>query len=115
MTPLNAIDAIERVHAALTGLAKALESGQPDDVLAAERPLADATGTLATIDHASLTDPVHLRARLLETRLALERCRSLGDSSAHMLEAVHPDRNSYERGGQRRLRVIGPRSVNSQV
>jgi hypothetical protein len=112
MTPL---DAIARLHTALTGLAKALESGHPDTVLEAERPLAEATVAIAAIDHSSLTGAVQLRARLLETRLALDRCRALGDSSAHMLEAIHPDRAAYERGGQKRLRVVGPRTVNSQV
>jgi hypothetical protein len=112
MTPL---DAIERVHTALTGLARALESGQPDHVLAAEQPLAEAAGALATIDRAALKDPVHLRARLLETRLALQRCRSLGEASAELLERVHPTRSNYERDGQRRLPAVPSRAVNSKV
>ena len=112
MTPL---DAIERVHKALTGLARALESGQPDEVLAAEQPLAEATGALATIDRGSLTDPIRLRARLLETRLALQRCRALGDASSELLERVYPTRSNYDRDGLRRLRATPSRAVNSQV
>ena len=112
MTPL---DAIAKVHTALTGLAKALESGDADQVLAVESSLAEAAGGLAAIDRAALTDAVGLRARLLETRLALERCRALGDASGEMLNALHPDRG-YERNGvQRQLRALAARTVNSQV
>jgi len=116
MTPRDLIeDAIEKVHAALTGLAKALETGDADTVLAAEQPLVEAATALTGIDRAVLTDAVHLRARLLETRLALERCRTLGDASADMLDALYPN-SGYERsGGRRRLRPIGARTVNSQV
>jgi hypothetical protein len=33
---MTLLDAIDRIHTALTGLAQALESGRPDAVLAAE-------------------------------------------------------------------------------
>lgn len=112
MTPL---DAIERLHTALTGLAHALESGRPDQVLAAEQPLADAAGALSGVDRATLTDPVHLRARLLATRLALARCRALGDLNADLINAMYPANTSYGRGGERRVRTASPPSVNSQV
>jgi hypothetical protein len=112
---MTLLDAINKVHAALTGLANALETGDADRVLAAEQPLAEATTALETVDRARLTDEVHLRARLLEARLALERCRALGDASAEMLNVLHPN-SGYERtGGHRRLRDAIARAVNSQV
>jgi hypothetical protein len=112
---MKPLEAIERVHAALTGLARALETGQPDQVLEAEQPLAEAAGALATFDRAALTDPVHLRARLLETRLALARCRALGDTSAGLIGAMYPAETSYGPTGHRRLRTAPSPTVNSQV
>jgi len=108
-------EAVENVHTALTGLAKALETGDPEQVLAAEQPLAEAATALTGFDRATLTDAVNLRARLLAARLALERCRALGEASAELLDALYPN-SGYERsGGQRRPRPIGVRTVNSQV
>src|SRR5262245_21656376 len=114
MKPPSANDAIEKVHTALRGLERALESGQPDAVLAAEQPLAEATSALGAIERAAVTDPIGLRARLLEARLALQRCRALGEASGDLLETVYPTRSNYDREGQRLLRPIS-RAVNSQV
>jgi hypothetical protein len=112
---MKTLDALERVRTALTGLARALETGQPDLVLAAEQPLAEAAGALATADRPTLSDPVNLRARLLETRLALARCRTLGDASAGLIGAMYPDQISYGPSGQRQLRTAASPTVNSQV
>ena len=112
MTPL---DAVTRVHSALARLARALESGQPDQVLAAEPSLAEAAGGLGAIDTRQLSDPQTLRARLLETRLALERCRVLGDASADLIGAMYPSESSYGRAGRRQVRATSAPTVNSQV
>jgi len=113
MTP--ALDAVDRVHDALTGLAEALETGQPDRVLAAEQPLAQAAAALATVDRRAPADPARLRARLLEARLALDRCRALGRSSADLIGTILPAHTAYGPSGQRELRPAGRGAVNSQV
>jgi hypothetical protein len=115
MTPPLPIDAIDLVHTALTGLAEALETGQPDRVLAAERPLADAAAALATVDRRAPADPSRLRARLLEARLALDRCRTLGQTSADLISAMWPAETGYGASGQRQTRSTPPPTVNSQV
>jgi len=113
MTP--ALDAVERVHTALTGLAEALETGQPDRVLAAERPLADAAAALAVADRRTPPDPARLRARLLQARLALDRCRALGQASGELIGALWPGQTGYGASGQRQTRAVSRPTVNSQV
>lgn len=115
MTPPHPTDAIERVHLALTGLAEALETGHPDRVLAAERPLADAAAALATVDRRAPADPARLRARLLEARLTLDRCRTLGQASADLISAMWPAETGYGPSGQRQTRSGAAPTVNSQV
>lgn len=112
MTPL---DAVTRVQQALTTLARALESGRPDEVLSAEPSLADAASHLSAVDTRQLADPQTLRARLLETRLALDRCRALGDASGELISAMYPSESSYGRAGRRQVRATPVATVNSQV
>jgi hypothetical protein len=108
-------DALDRVNDELKRLAEALESGQPDRVLAVEQPLAEAASALADVGRVALGDEVRLRARLLETRLALDRCRSLGDASADLIGAMWPSETSYSRKGARSAPATGRPSVTTRA
>jgi hypothetical protein len=83
-------DAIENLRTALNALADALAAGRPDDVLAAEAPLAVATADFAKTDFRQFAhDPV-VRAALMEARLALARCVALGKSAAELAAVMLP-------------------------
>jgi hypothetical protein len=108
-------DVFDRVHDALTLLAEALESGRADRVLGAEPPVAAAAAALADAQRDSLVDDVRLRARLLETRLALERCRSLGETSRDLLTVMLPSQQAYGRAGRRATPAAPFSSVSAKV
>src|SRR6185503_14184652 len=83
-------DAVARMRTALDELAAALESGEPDAVLAAEAPLATAVGAFSTIDRQALANDPRIGSALLEMRLTIARCRSLGRSAADLGAAMLP-------------------------
>ena len=110
------LDALDRVQDALTGLAEALETGKPDEVLAAERPLAAAASELSSVGRAAVRDAVHLRARLLEARLSLDRCRAMGQASADLISTMFPaPSRSYGPGGTRPSPAVPPPSIAKRV
>lgn len=80
-------DALTRLTLALDGLASAMETGQPDAVLAAEAPLATAVSALRQADLRALAATPDARNTVLAVRLAVARCRTLGHASG-MLAAV---------------------------
>jgi hypothetical protein len=75
---------------ALEGLAASLESGQPDLVLAAEAPVATAVQALTTTDLDMLARRPDLRAAVMNVRLAMVRCQTLGNAAAAVAGAVVP-------------------------
>jgi hypothetical protein len=82
-------EVLHRVNSALDGLASALESGDPDAVLAAEVPLATAVTALASLPAMiGATSSPELALALLNTRLAVSRCLALGRSSSDLLAVV---------------------------
>jgi hypothetical protein len=108
-------DAIDRVTHALAGLAAALTTGQPDQVLAAERPLFEAVSGFAALGRAPGPLPVDLRARLLEARLAIARCRALGDASADLIATIFPSLTSYGPSGAAETRATTSSTVATRV
>ena len=66
-------DALDRLTAALDGLAVSLESGRPDSVLAAEAPVATAVHALTTGDLHELARMPDVRAAVMNVRLAMAR------------------------------------------
>jgi hypothetical protein len=68
---------VQRLEAALDGLAGALAAGDLEGMLAAEPALALALASLPRAE-AAARDTDGLRARLLEARRALRRCERLG-------------------------------------
>ena len=104
--------AIEHVRIALDDLASALATGQPDAVLAAEAPLATAVSGLKSLDLAALaTDPAAQKA-LLDVRLSLARCRSLGRASADLQRVMFPQA-AYGPAGKRPAMPIRSSTVTS--
>ncbi len=101
-------DVLHRVNSALEGLAAALESGDPDAVLAAEVPLATAVSGLSALPATIETTPSpELALALLNTRLAVTRCLTLGRSSADLLAVVAsaPGYGPAGRSGRRAQRT----------
>jgi hypothetical protein len=87
----TASEALTRVQDALDTLRRALETGRPDVVLAAEGPLSASVLHLSASERSvAPADRGDVRQRLLETRLALTRCRTLGDASAELAAAAWP-------------------------
>src|SRR5262245_53097143 len=99
-------DALRRVHQALETLASALGDWQPDDVLAAEAPLAAAVRTLTT-STASPGELAELRRELINLRVLVSRCGSLGESAAQV-EAAMFSTGYGARGGRLRLARVQP-------
>jgi hypothetical protein len=93
------VDAIDQLRDALVTLSNALASGRADDVLAVERSVASAAGSIST-GALKLTsaERARLRDSILEARLALMRCRRLGQAATELASclAVQP---SYGRSG----------------
>jgi hypothetical protein len=85
-----ATDALDRLTAALEGLAASLESGRHEQVLAAEAPLATAVHALGTCDLAALARRPDLRTAARQVRLAMLRCQTLGASAAAVAAAFAP-------------------------
>ncbi len=83
-------DVLDRLLAALDGLARALSSGRADEVLAAEAPLADAAAALGAANRNVLGRRSDLRMMLTNLRLAVGRCQALGASAAALALVVSP-------------------------
>jgi hypothetical protein len=92
-------DALDRLTLALDGLARSLESGRPDVVLAAEAPLAAAVGAFSVADLGALASRADVRAAVMNVRLAMQRCQTLGDNAADIAAAIIPA--GYGATGQR--------------
>jgi hypothetical protein len=95
----RAFDALDRLTLALDELARSLESGRPDAVLAAEAPLAAAAGALSTADLDALAARPDVRAAVMNVRLAMQRCQTLGANAADIAAAIIPA--GYGATGQR--------------
>jgi hypothetical protein len=85
-----AADVLDRLTVALDGLSLSLQSGQPDAVLAAEAPLAAAVSALIISDLAALAARPDARVAIMNVRLAMDRCRTLGAASAAVAAALAP-------------------------
>jgi hypothetical protein len=98
-------DALDRLTLALDGLARGLERGTPDAVLAAEEPLADATAALRAADLTQLARRPDIRFAMLQVRLAMSRCRTLGATAQDLAAVISP--GDYGPSGlQRRPRAV---------
>jgi len=91
--------AIDQLRDALVTLSTALASGRVDDVLAVEMSLAAATRSIST-DPMRLTpdERAQMRDSILDARVALMRCRRLGQTATELASclAMQP---SYGRSG----------------
>lgn len=105
----HASDVLDRLTLALDALARGLESGRPDAVLAAEAPLAAAVGALSTADLASLAARPDVRAAVMNVRLAVQRCQTLGDNAADIAAALIPA--GYGATGQRANAWTAPPTI----
>jgi hypothetical protein len=72
------LDALYGLNTSLDNLARALQSGEPDQVLAAEMPIAEAVHRLAARPPRGDADGAALRASLIAIRVSLGQCQSLG-------------------------------------
>jgi hypothetical protein len=102
-------DALDRLNHALDVLARGLESGSEEAVLSAEGPLAAALGDLAGTDLDQIARRPDLRAAVMNVRLALERCRVLGESAASIAAAFAQP--GYDAHGQHLTSVPRPSTV----
>jgi hypothetical protein len=87
-------DILVQLNVALDGLSAAMQSGDPEAVLAAEVPLSAAARAVAAIDPATVAPSASLAAALLEVRCAVERCIHLGRTSGDLL-AIVTGQSSY--------------------
>ncbi len=100
----NAITAVTRARAALTALAEALVSGDPDRVLANEQAMAAAAADLMWWARTGVTpatpgEALMLRAHLSDARAAMERCRVLGSTAADLTAAMFAPPTGYSSSG----------------
>jgi hypothetical protein len=105
----RASDALDRLTLALDGLARGLESGRPDAVLAAEAPLASAVGAFSRADLESLAARPDVRAAVMNVRLAMRRCQTLGANAADIATALIPA--DYGATGQRANAWTAPPTI----
>jgi len=102
-TDPTVLDQARGLRQALDGLSAALASGDADEVLRAEAPLADAVAACAR-PAAALGDADAVRAELSLASRLLGRCRASGMALAAVLEAtlsVLGRDGSYDRHGER--------------
>jgi hypothetical protein len=83
-------DPLAPLRAALTDLAAALADGDSEALLAVEAPIAEATARLQALDPASLPVGPQARADLAAIFHLIDRCRTLGASSAALLAHLTP-------------------------
>jgi hypothetical protein len=92
-------DALTAVESALEGLSVAMSTGQPDAVLSAEEPLAEAVRhLLAAPPPGSEDDRDRAIAAIRAVRLALLKCQLLGRASAGLQHVVAPQ-SAYTTNG----------------
>jgi hypothetical protein len=80
-----------------------MESGEPTAVLDAEGPLATAVSALRGVDLRTIRQHPNARAALLDVRLGVARCRTLGHASGQMLSVLtsgDPVVGAYGRSGR---------------
>ncbi len=82
-------ESLALLTSSLDALSEALASGQPDAVLSAEAPIAAALASVASAMHeSSAVDRARVRALVREARIALLRCRALGQSAEQLAHAL---------------------------
>jgi hypothetical protein len=100
MTAVPALDSLLQV---LDDLARALEAGDAEAVLALEIQIARATRALAQVDRspAGIDGDVRrqLADRISAVRARLSRCRALGESVAGLVAVMTNPSRTYGRGG----------------
>ena len=93
------VAAVDQLRDVLVTLSNALASGRVADVLAVEMSLAAASRSISTESIRLTADERRrLRDAILDTRIALMRCRRLGQAATELASclAVQP---SYDRSG----------------
>lgn len=107
------LDALTRLTAALDGLATAMETGDPDAVLAAEAPVGTAVSALRGASLGALAERPNVRQAILDARLVLARCRSLGLASSRFTAIVTSD--GYGPSGRHRAYPAHVATVHSRT
>ena len=105
-------DALKGLRTALSRLADALESWQSDRVLASETNIASAAHALSTCTVDTLVDLEALRRELIELRMLVGRCQSLGAVASQLETAMFPA--GYGATGAR-LRTASPPTIASRT
>jgi hypothetical protein len=95
-------DALQQLRDVLDELARSLETGRADAVLAVETPLASAVHAMTMIERRDVTpdDRQRLAESVRAVRQSVARCVRLGRASGDLLRVVFP-RAEYGRGGTR--------------
>ena len=93
-------EVLSRLTAALEGLASALASGDAEAVLAAEAPVGTAVSALRLAPLRAISQSPSARRAILDARLALARCRTLGHASSRLTAIVTS--NGYGPSGRHR-------------
>lgn len=82
-------ESLTLLTSSLDALSEALASGQPDAVLSAEAPLAAALARVAAaMQESSPVDRARVRALVRDARIALLRCRALGQSAEQLARVL---------------------------
>lgn len=97
----SVLDDLRTVKGAVATLAVALTGGMPDEVLAAEAPLAAAVNRLEgrCLGPTSPAEAEEIRRLVLDIRFTMTRCQALGTLSAELLRVFTP--SGYGRTGGR--------------
>jgi hypothetical protein len=106
-------DLLKRLTVALDGLAAAMESGDPTAVLGAEAPVATAVSALRLARLSDLSKDPTVRQAILEARLALARCRTLGHASARLTAIVTS--GGYGPSGRHRTDLVPVPTVTART
>jgi hypothetical protein len=115
------LDALGRLNASLDNLARALQTGEADEVLDAEAPLAEAVQQLSTLSRQrgapgaieERIDAPPLREGVIAAHVSLLRCQSLGNCAVDLADAI--SRSGYGWTGMRVRSEIPVPSVNSRT
>jgi hypothetical protein len=105
-------DVLTRLTVALDGLAAAMESGDPDAVLAAEAPVGTAVSALRLVPVAELARRSDVRSKVLDAKLALARCRTLGHAATRMTAIVTS--TGYGPSGRHQSQPVPPTTVGTK-
>lgn len=111
-------DAVEQLSDALNGLASALESGEPDAVLAAEAPFERAVQSLASAVRARDArgpEAAKLGPSVAAIRARLAACHRLGETASGLMTAMFTPQTAYGRKGTLIGARLAPPVLESRI